>query len=124
MGVLFVAEIAIMASAIVVIFPLGITDETCQVLWVPSYFMAYWCVIVDGSLDVPVLNMRRVSSLGFETFLFVLTLVAFVKRVKEVYKTQSIVFMFFVDGTWAFALIFGTALFFQVAPRATVTEVD
>ncbi len=47
MGVLFVAEIAIMASAVGVNAPLGVLDENCLVLLAPSYFMAYWYVVVD-----------------------------------------------------------------------------
>lgn len=111
MSVLFVAEIAIMASAVGVTVPAATFNENCQILWTPSYFMAYWYVGTDELLEGPALKLHRVSSLVFETLLFALTLVAFVKRIKEVYKKQSIIFVFFRDGTWAFALIFGMPLF-------------
>ena len=47
MSVLFVAEIAIMASAIGVTVPAATFNENCQILWTPSYFMAYWYVVSD-----------------------------------------------------------------------------
>lgn len=51
--------------------------------------------------------ITRVSSLAFETLLFVLTLVAFFRHVKSVYRRHSILVVFVRDGTWAYALIFG-----------------
>ena len=52
-------------------------------------------------------NIYRVSSLAFETLLFVLTLVKFSQSVARSFREQSIVGIFVRDGTWAFALIFG-----------------
>ena len=46
MGMLFVAEIAIMASAVGFNVPRLMLNENCQVLRAPSYFVAYWYVIV------------------------------------------------------------------------------
>ncbi|KAJ3538938.1 hypothetical protein NM688_g6442 [Phlebia brevispora] len=89
MSTAFVAEIACMAAAIGKTVPAATFNENCQILWTPSFFMVYW-----------------LSSLIFETFLFGLTLVAFVRHVKDIHRKHSILFVFFRDGTWAFALIF------------------
>lgn len=51
--------------------------------------------------------LSRLSSLIFETFLFILTLFVFFRNVRREYKTNSVIHVFVRDGTWAFALIFG-----------------
>ena len=50
----------------------------------------------------------RLSSLAFETFLFILTLIKFFQSISR--ERTSILFVFVRDGTWAFALIFGKCL--------------
>lgn len=51
-------------------------------------------------------HVKRLSSLTFETFLFVLTLVKFFENAKAVYGRESVIYIFIRDGTWAFAVIF------------------
>lgn len=51
-------------------------------------------------------RVKRLSSLTFETFLFVLTLVKFFENAKAVYGRESVIYIFIRDGTWAFAVIF------------------
>ena len=43
----------------------------------------------------------------FETYLFVLTLIAFFHRLAVEAQRVSILFVFVRDGTWAYAVIFG-----------------
>ena len=81
----------------------------CLVSGTPGIFMAFWYVTCLSCLLYSKPNvLRRLSSLVFETFLFVLTLYAFFQNVKREYGKHSILFVFIRDGTWAFAIIFGT----------------
>ncbi|THG97380.1 hypothetical protein EW026_g4597 [Hermanssonia centrifuga] len=85
----FIGEISMMIAVLAIVLPRMTFDSDCLVAAAPSFFMAYW-----------------LSSLAFETFLFVLTLVAFFKSVKREHGRHSILYVFVRDGTWAFALIF------------------
>ncbi|THH01022.1 hypothetical protein EW026_g1602 [Hermanssonia centrifuga] len=89
MVTLFAAEIAMMIAVLVFVLPRMTFGPDCLVAGAPSFFMAYW-----------------LSSLAFETFLFVLTLVAFFQSVRREWGRQSILFVFVRDGTWAFVIIF------------------
>lgn len=54
--------------------------------------------------------MYRLASLVFEAFLFGLTMFAFYRSILRTLGRRSMLFVFVRDGTWAFGIIFGTAL--------------
>ncbi|KAJ3538937.1 hypothetical protein NM688_g6444 [Phlebia brevispora] len=85
----FIAEIAVMVTMLAIALPKMRFQVNCLVSGTPGVFMAFW-----------------LSSLAFETFLFALTIVAFFRSVKQEYGKHSVLFVFFRDGTWAFAIIF------------------
>ncbi|EKM60667.1 uncharacterized protein PHACADRAFT_246730 [Phanerochaete carnosa HHB-10118-sp] len=83
----FIAEVTVMIVCLSIVLPQMTFSPDCLVAHAPSLFMSYW-----------------LSSLAFETFLFVLTLIKFFQSISR--SKTSIVFIFVRDGTWAFALIF------------------
>lgn len=83
----FVAEVTVMIVCLSVVLPQMTFSPDCLVAHAPSLFMSYW-----------------LSSLAFETFLFVLTLIKFFQSISR--SRKSILYTFVRDGTWAFALIF------------------
>lgn len=85
----FVAEVSIMLMALVLVIPKQTFTPDCLVAGSPKIYIAYW-----------------LSSLIFETLLFVLTLVKFFQSAKREYGSNSILFVFVRDGTWAYAMIF------------------
>ena len=60
--------------------------------------------------DYPQIILPRITSLVFETILFVLTLIKFVDAVKMGWGRRPVMRDFVSDGTWAYTLIFGTGL--------------
>ncbi|KIP08571.1 hypothetical protein PHLGIDRAFT_377084 [Phlebiopsis gigantea 11061_1 CR5-6] len=87
----FIAEVAVMVVSLPIVLPKMSFRPDCLVTSVPGFFAAPW-----------------LSSLAFETFLFILTLVKFCQNITR--RQSSILFIFIRDGTWAFALIFATML--------------
>ncbi|KAI0697144.1 hypothetical protein BC835DRAFT_1339264 [Cytidiella melzeri] len=90
----YTAEISMMAVVLGMTLPKLRFGDTCLLKGSPGIFMAFW-----------------LSSLVFETFLFVLTLIKFLQSVAHNIGKHSILFIFVRDGTWAFALIFVSQLF-------------
>ncbi|KAJ3538939.1 hypothetical protein NM688_g6443 [Phlebia brevispora] len=91
--VLGVAQVAVMSVAVGVTIARAGFNANCQIVMTPGLFTAYW-----------------ISSLVFETYLFFLTLVVFLRHFKLEYKRGSIMFVFVRDGTWAYAMIFVSLL--------------
>jgi len=87
--VAFLAEITLMIVTLGIVIPNQTFSPSCLAEKSPGIYMMFW-----------------LSSLVFETFLFVLTLFKFFRNVKRAYKEQSILYVFIRDGTWAFAVIF------------------
>lgn len=85
----FMAEVAIMVVCLCIVLPGMTFTPACLVAHTSGVFISYWA-----------------SSLAFETFLFILTLVKFYHSVSCSFKEQSIIGIFLRDGIWAFALIF------------------
>lgn len=88
----FVAEIICMMVLVSFVIKGQTFTDDCIAATSPRIFIAYW-----------------LSSLAFETFLFVLTLAKCSRgsfRARRVARTRSVLFLFLRDGTWAFALIF------------------
>ncbi|KAI0085679.1 hypothetical protein BDY19DRAFT_908891 [Irpex rosettiformis] len=92
--VALVAEIVAMLIAISLTIPKIKLAENCSGMNSPATLMAYW-----------------LSSLLFETFLFVLTLHRFFRYIAthHIYD-GTFMFIFMRDGTWAFAMIFTVLL--------------
>ncbi|OCH88131.1 hypothetical protein OBBRIDRAFT_836821 [Obba rivulosa] len=89
----FTGEVAALCCMLVVITPkLGFNAE-CFVVTSPHLFVAYW-----------------ITSLVFETLLFMLTLVKFISAFRQGWGRGQLVQQFTADGTWAYALIFTTML--------------
>ncbi|EKM60668.1 uncharacterized protein PHACADRAFT_203825 [Phanerochaete carnosa HHB-10118-sp] len=89
----FAAEVALMVTTLALVIPKQTFTPDCLVASSPGIYMAYW-----------------LSSLFFETFLFVLTLYKFFQGIKLEYRQHSILFLFVRDGTWAYAIIFSAML--------------
>lgn len=109
MILVFVAEVAMMVACLAIVLPRLTFSPDCLVASVPGFFMTYWCVNRGRRFcHLGTDSCTRLSSLAFETFLFVLTLVKFFQNVsRSPGGKSSILFIFVRDGTWAFALIFG-----------------
>jgi hypothetical protein len=102
----FLAELVMMSSCLAIILPKAIFTPGCLVAHVPGLSMAFWYVLLRMRTTFRSDDGRyRMSSLAFETFLFVLTLIKFFQTISR--DRSSILFIFMRDGTWAFALIFG-----------------
>ncbi|KAJ3534953.1 hypothetical protein NM688_g7047 [Phlebia brevispora] len=97
LGRLLVALFAIEIIVCIVILAITVPRQTftpnCEIQSSPTIFIAYW-----------------ITSLTFETVLFVMTLIKFFQYSYVTWERGSILFVFFRDGTWAFAMIFTTIL--------------
>lgn len=60
-------------------------------------------------------HTTRLASLVFESFLFILTLINFVHSVTRYHGTQSVLYVFVRDGTWAFTMLFGERTFTRLS---------
>ncbi|CCM05967.1 uncharacterized protein FIBRA_08208 [Fibroporia radiculosa] len=86
---LFVVEVTAMIAVLAVSIPDIEFTKECIITKTPDIFTSYW-----------------ILSLSFETILFFLTLVKFFSSVSRRLGRQSILFLLFRDGTWAYAIIF------------------
>ncbi|EMD32751.1 hypothetical protein CERSUDRAFT_118479 [Gelatoporia subvermispora B] len=88
-----VAEIAVLCYVLAIVTPeLGFNRE-CFVISSPHFFVVYW-----------------ITSLIFETVLFVLTLAKFLSALHQGWGSGQLVQQFTRDGTWAYTVIFATML--------------
>lgn len=85
--VAFIAEITAMVACLVLVLPKMTLRPDCLVASMPGVFVTFW-----------------LASLGFEAFLFILTLFKFFQSVSR--SKSSILYIFMRDGTWAFTMIF------------------
>ena len=132
--ILFVAEIAAEISILAIVvpstetipdpLPSALDTNACLVMSIPSLFPHFWYgQNLMACVDFYVALISRVPGLIFETFLFTLVAVRFIRmRMEEGISTTPLMAVFVRDGTWAFALIFGglkVTLFFtnSLTPR-------
>ncbi|KAJ3541785.1 hypothetical protein NM688_g6040 [Phlebia brevispora] len=93
LSVLFAAEVAILSYVLARVTPRLVFNDNCFVTSSPPLFVAYW-----------------ITSLIFETVLFILTLIKFVEAVSKGWGRRPVMRDFVSDGTWAYTLIFVRSL--------------
>lgn len=112
----FVSEVALMVTTLILVIPKQTFTPDCLVAGSPRIYIAYWWVSFCERIPRHFDNTFRLSSLFFETFLFVLTLIKFFRSIKLEYSRHSIMFLFVRDGTWAYAIIFSKIFYTNRGP--------
>ena len=117
---LFVAEIAAQFAIIAVTapsmdiipssLPSTLDASACLMLNIPSLFPSLWYGQSPWKMSIDLTShlISKVPSLIFESFLFILVVVQFIRtRMEEGISSTPLLVVFVRDGTWAFMLIFG-----------------
>ncbi|KAJ3534955.1 hypothetical protein NM688_g7048 [Phlebia brevispora] len=90
---LYVVQNVVSIVLLAIVVPRQTFTSSCEIESSPRIFVAYW-----------------LTSLMFETILFVMTLVKFFQNSYITWQRESMLYIFFRDGTWAFAIIFVSIL--------------
>ncbi|OCH88132.1 hypothetical protein OBBRIDRAFT_109255 [Obba rivulosa] len=91
--ILFAAEVTVLCYVLAEVVPKLRYNSTCFVISSPRLFIVYW-----------------ITSLVFESILFLLVLGHFLLAVVHGWSQGRTVQQFISDGTWAYAVIFATML--------------
>ena len=101
----FVAEIAAIGTSIALIAPEQSFNSSCWMLGSPRPFSIYWYAFPPSEMH-SLTSGYRISSLVFETILFALTVYKYADSFHTLRKSESLLFIMFRDGAWAFAAVF------------------
>ncbi|EGO03564.1 hypothetical protein SERLA73DRAFT_175071 [Serpula lacrymans var. lacrymans S7.3] len=93
LSTLFLAEIAATLTVIILTTPKIEFNRECIVTFAPRIYGGYW-----------------LSSLGFETILFLLTIFKFATVVRRGLGDNTVINVIVRDGTWAYAMVFAILL--------------
>lgn len=113
---MFLAEIGVMIMSVARTIPHFRYTPQCLSITASSIFLGCWYAqfLSIGYWNTYLYRcfwIERLSSLVFESILFTLTLIQFLRIVHRDYITgkHTFVYIFIRDGIWAFALIFGVS---------------
>jgi hypothetical protein len=98
--------------------PPNLDARSCLLLGAPALFTNCWCVKVrkPSSRGAQLSLRQRIPPLIFQSILFIIIVVKFIKTKLQAGRNSPHLLIVFVrDGIWAFALIFGqSAVDFRV----------